>query len=104
MTRYEDGSRGGLKGLAISALISVVAAIATYYTAGALSSAAVAGASTIAAGIFGQNSDKVYYHAIYNWRHSPKNYLVIDETEWTDFYLDSSHIYSLGHTYAEYIY
>lgn len=104
ITDYYDGSRGGLKGLAVSALISVVAAIATYYTAGALSAAAVAGASTIASGLFGQNAEIVYYHAIRNWRHSPKNYFVIDETEWTEFFLDSSHIYSLGHTYAEYIF
>lgn len=104
ITEYYDGSRVGLKGMAISALISVVASIAIYYTVSALSAAAVAGASTIASGLFGQNAEKVYYHAICNWRHSPKNYFVIDETEWTEFFLDSSHIYSLGHTYAEYIF
>lgn len=104
ITEYYDGSRGGLKGLAISALISVVASVATYYTAGALSAAAVAGASTVASALFSQNAEKVYYHTIRNWRHSPKNYFVIDETEWTEFFLDSSHIYSLGHTYEEYIF
>lgn len=104
ITEYHDGVKIDLKGLAISVLISVIAAIATYYTVGALSTASVAGASTVAAGLFGQNADKVYYHAIVNWRHSPKNYHVIDETEWTEFFLDSSHIYSLGHTYAEYIF
>lgn len=104
ITQYYDGSRGDLKGLAISALIAVVASVATYYSCGALTASAVAGASAIATGIFGQNADKVYYHAIRNWRHSPKNYFVIDETEWTEFFLDSSHIYSLGHTYAEYIF
>ena len=104
ITEYYDGSRGGLKGLGISALISVVAAIATYYSAGVLTAALVTGASTIASGLFGQNAEKVYYHAIRNWRHSPKNYFVIDETEWTEFFVDSSHIYPLGHTYAEYIF
>lgn len=82
----------------------MVAAIATYYTVGALTSAMVAGASAIASGLFNQNSSTVYYYAIYNWRRSPKNYFVIDETEWTEFYLDSGHKYSLGHTYAEYIF
>lgn len=104
VTQYGNGSRGNLKGLAYSTLVAVVAAIATYYTAGALSSAVVAGVSTIASGLFNQNTNTVYYYAIYNWRHSPKNYLVIDETEWTEFYLDSGHNYSLGHTYAEYIF
>lgn len=104
ITEYYDGSKGSLKGLAISALISVVVSIATYYSAGSLTSAAVTGAGTIATGLFSQNAEKVYYHAIRNWRHSPKNYFVIDETEWTEFFLDSSHIYSLGDTYSEYIY
>lgn len=104
ITQYYDGSRGGLKGLAISALISVISAIATYYSAGALTAGVVAGASTIASALFAQNAEKVYYHTIYNWRHSPKSYFVIDETEWTEFFIDSSHIYSLGYTYDEWIY
>lgn len=104
VTQYANGSRSGLKGLAISALVAVVAAVATYYSAGALTSAVVAGASAIASGLFNQNASTLYYYAIYNWRHSPKNYLVIDETEWTEFYLDSGHNYSLGTTYAEYIF
>lgn len=104
VTQYANGSRGNLRGLAYSTLVAVVAAIATYFSTGALSAAAIAGAGTIASGLFNQNSNSVYYYAIYNWRHSPKNYLVIDETEWTEFYLDSGHNYSLGHTYAEYIF
>ncbi|MFR5058573.1 hypothetical protein [Faecalimonas umbilicata] len=104
ITEYYDGSKGDIKGLAISVLISVVTTIATYHTRGALSAGLVSGAGTIASSLFGQNAENVYYHAICNWRHSSKNYLVIDETEWTEFFLDSSHTYSLGHTYAEYIF
>lgn len=103
VTRYANGTRSDLKGLAISTLIAIVGAIATFYSSGALAQATIAGVSAVASGLFAQNTDTVYYYAIYNWRHSPKNYLVIDETEWTEFYLDSGHNYSLGHTYVEYI-
>ena len=103
-THYYNGSKGGLKGLALSVLVSVVAAIATYYTAGALSAAMVSGASTIATGLFNRNSSVVYYHLIRNTRISPKNNFVVDETNYTTFYLDSTHKYSLGSTYVEYIF
>lgn len=103
-THYYNGSKGGLKGLALSVLVSVVAAVATYYTAGALSTAMVSGASTIATALFNRNSSVVYYHLIRNTRISPKNNFVIDETNYTTFYLDSTHKYSLGSTYAEYIF
>lgn len=90
ITEYYDGSKSNIRGLGISVLISVVSAIATKYFDYNLANAVISGVSTIAAAIFGQNAEKVYYHAIHNWRHSPKNYLVIDETEWTDFFLDSA--------------
>ncbi len=104
ITEYEDGVKGGLSGLGINALIAVIAAIATFYSSGVLASVAVAGASTVATALFNRNAEKVYYHAIINWRHSPKSYFVIDETEHTKYYVDSSHKYYLGYTYAEYIF
>lgn len=64
----------------------------------------VSGASTIATGLFNRNSSVVYYHLIRNTRISPKNNFVVDETNYTIFYLDSTHKYSLGSTYAEYIF
>ena len=51
-----------------------------------------------------RNSSVVYYHLIRNTRISPKNNFVTDETNYTTFYLDSTHKYSLGSTYAEYIF
>lgn len=104
VTEYRDGSKANLKNLAISALISAIAAIACFYSSGALAAASISAVNTIAQGLFGLNADRVYYHKIINWRHSPKSYFVIDETEWTEFYSDSRHTNYLGYTYAEYIF
>ena len=51
-----------------------------------------------------RNSSVVYYRLIRNTRISPKNNFVVDETNYTTFYLDSTHKYSLGSTYVEYIF
>lgn len=51
-----------------------------------------------------RNSSVVYYRLIRNTRISPKNNFVVDETNYTTFYLDSTHKYSLGSTYVKYIF
>lgn len=105
ITQYKNGKKTGLKGLGVSSLISILASIATYYTSGIAAAVAVGLVSNAANRLFASGSSTTYYYAVYNWRHSPKNYLVIDEAQTTSFYLDAQHTYRIGNpVYVEYIY
>lgn len=88
----------------INAIIAACAAIATYYCGSPAGQAAIAGLSSLAVSFYNYNATTAYYYSIYNWRHSPRDYFVIDETEWTDWYTDSAHNNYTGYTYYEYIY
>lgn len=103
VTEYYSGKSSSIKGLTISVIIGVITGIASYYCAGPVASGAVSGVSAIASYYFQEDSEYAYYYTIYNWRHSSKSYFVIEETEWTDFYLDSGHKYKVGHTYYEWL-
>lgn len=87
--------------MSISQLIGFIGVIASPVNPAA--GAILTGISTIAQIYFTNNVDNVYYHAIYNWRHSSRNYYVIEETQWTNFYLDSGHTYYFNYTYYEWL-
>lgn len=103
VTEYYSGKSSSIKGLTITVIIGVITGIASYYCAGPVASGTVSGVSAIASYYFQEDSEYAYYYTIYNWRHSSKSYFVIEETEWTDFYLDSAHKYKVGHTYYEWL-
>jgi hypothetical protein len=100
ITQYSDGNNS-IKGMTISQIIGVIGIIASAFSSGA--GIVLGGISGIAQVYFTNCVDNVYYHKIYNWRHSERNYFVIEETEWTDFYLDSRHSYYIDHTYYEWL-
>lgn len=105
VTEYIDGKKIGLQGLGITLIIGALSSIATACTSSIAANVAVNLVANIAQRLFSSNAEVTYYHAIYNWRHSPKNALVTDEAQTTWFYLDSQHTYPIGNqVYVEYIF
>lgn len=101
ITDYEDGSTY-IKNLTISALIAEIGYVATALS-GPVGGAIATGVTAVANTLFAINAKWAYYHKIYNWKHSERNYHVIEKTEWTEFYSDSAHQKYLGHTYYEWL-
>lgn len=102
-TYYRDGVVDRLKNLAISVIVGILTNV---LTAGASTAAqlTISGLTTVATDLALNGGDKLYYHEIHNWRESPKNYLVIDETIATNYYYNSAHTAFAGYSYAEYIF
>lgn len=100
ITEESDGSKY-VGGLGRAALIGAITAIAGHLSKNVLTAAAVGAATTIADAIFGGGINYIYYHKIYNWKHCEKNYLVIEETEYTRFYEDPYHRFFINSTYTE---
>jgi len=103
ITLYRSGSTN-IKNFTINAIIAACGAIATYYCSSAGGQTIIAGLTSLATSLFNYNVTTAYYNTIYNWRNSPRNWLVIDETEWTDWYSDSAHNNWINYTYYGYIY
>lgn len=100
ITSYDSGNTY-IKDLTISALISVITSIATSKM-GNVGKTVINGIANVANAYFGFNATWAYYYRIYNTRHSPYNYLIIEETQHTEYYEDAAHTKYLHYTYAEF--
>lgn len=100
VTEYEDGNTY-VGNLTVYGIIAVLQTIANklYPQAEIITNTIAA----VASALFGINAQYCYYHKIGNWRHSNRNYLVIEVTEYTKFYSDSGHTKYLGDSYAEWL-
>lgn len=104
ITSVTNSYKGGLRGLTYAAIYGIIKGICIYYFTGDAKGAVVEGVTTVTDYLFTNGLDKIYYRSVYNWRHSPKNYLVMDETSHISYYTDSAHKYYMGYTYSEWIY
>lgn len=102
-TYYRDGRTGSLLNLTISVAVSVIAAAVTA-GASATGQLIFSGLSGVASYAITNNISSLYFHSVHNWRHSSKNYVVIDETIATNYYYDAGHSVGAGYSYAEYIF
>lgn len=100
VTHESNGSKY-IGNLGRTALISAVAAIGGALIGGPIGAGVGAAAGTIASKLLNRGADYVYYHKIYNTKHCERNYAVIEETEYTRFYVDQWHKTYLGSTYTE---
>lgn len=100
VTEYVDGNTY-LGNVTVLVIIQILTGIATkVFPKAALVSESIAAA---ASALFSANAKYVYYHKICNSRHSDRNYLVMEATEYTKYYEDADHTNYVGDAYAEYL-
>jgi hypothetical protein len=98
ITEYYNGSTH-LTNFTITVILAEIGYLASYLNP--VAGAIVTGVAAVANVIFNMNAEWVYFHKIYNWRHSARNYFVIEEAQTTQFYTDSGHNNYIGYTYSE---
>ena len=100
VTSYHDGNTY-IGNVTVVVIIQILNGIACkFYPQAAIVSSAIA---TMASTLFSARAEYVFYHKIINERHSDRNYLVIEATEYTQYYQDAAHTQYLGDSYAEYL-
>lgn len=100
VTEYVDGNTY-LGNITVLVIIQILTKIANnVYPQASLVSESIAVA---ASALFSANAKYVYYHKICNSRHSDRNYLVMEATEYTKYYEDAAHTIYVGDAYAEYL-
>lgn len=104
ITSSSDSYKGGLKGLTYAAIYGIIKGVLIAKIKGDVKGGIITGVTTVTDYIFKNGLEKVYYHSVYNWRRSPKNYFLIDETASVSYYKDSAHKYFISSDpYYEYI-